>query len=106
MNVPEEKQVRMAAYRLKGGASTWWDQIQNNRRRQGKGEVKTWGKMKKLLKGRFLPLDYEQYLFQQYQNCMQGVRSVVEYTAEFLRLAACCDLSKTDVQQTVHILMA
>ena len=92
----------MVAYRLKGGASAWWDQVQNNRRRQGKGVVKTWGKTKKLLKGRFLPLDYEKYLFQQFQNCMQGVRFVAKYTAEFLRLAACCDLSETDVQQTVQ----
>lgn len=73
MDVPNEKKVRMVAYRMKGGAFAWWDQVQNNCRRQGKGVVKTWGKMRKSLKGRFLPPDDKQCLFQQYQNFMQGV---------------------------------
>lgn len=54
--------------------------------------------MKKLLKARFLPVDNEQLLYQQYQNCRQGTRFVSEYTDEFYSLNARNNLNDTDNQ--------
>ena len=76
MEVPEEKQVKLVAYKLKGGASAWWEQVQCNQRRQGKRPVHNLQKMKQLMRARFLPPDYEQMLYQQYLDCKQGSRSV------------------------------
>ena len=54
--------------------------------------------MRKLLKGRFLAPDYQQYLFQEYQGCTQGTKTVSKYTQEFLRLLARCDLLEREQQ--------
>ena len=39
METPGEKRVRLVACRLKRGASTWWERLQNKREREGKDRV-------------------------------------------------------------------
>ncbi|KAA0040315.1 reverse transcriptase [Cucumis melo var. makuwa] len=68
MGTTEHKKVHLVALKLKGGASTWWDQVAVNRQKQGRQLIRSWEKMKKLMKQRFLPPNYEQTLYTQYQN--------------------------------------
>ena len=106
MEVPEEKMVRLVACRLKGGASAWWERLQNRRIREGKQPIRTWFRMKQLLKRDFLPPYHEQLLLQQYQVCHQGVGSICEYPADFMRVADRDDLqdmgSKFGLETEVH----
>ena len=55
MDVPDYEQVKIVAYKLRGGAGAWWQNEQDNRRRQGKYPINTWPRMKRMIKGRFLP---------------------------------------------------
>ena len=96
MGVPEEKRVRLVACRLKGGAFAWWERLQNKRIQEGKHPVRTWYCMKQLLKKDFLPPNYEQLLFQQYQRCHQGARSIQKYTAKFIRFVERNDLKESE----------
>lgn len=64
--VAEEEQVKIDAYKLKGHTSAWWEQLRYNRRCEGKQHIQSWPKMRRLLKARFLPVDYEQILYQQF----------------------------------------
>lgn len=63
MGVPESKQVKMVANRLKGVASRWWERIVLQRQRQGKRLVKTWRRMRRLMMDRFLPENYESLMY-------------------------------------------
>jgi hypothetical protein len=99
MNIQEHKQVKLVAYKLKGGASAWWEQHQNNRRLAGKRPIERWTKMKELMHNRFLPVDYQQTLYGKYLQCRQRNRSVGEYTKEFYRLNARNILKESEMQQ-------
>ncbi|KAI0493337.1 hypothetical protein KFK09_027614 [Dendrobium nobile] len=98
LDIDPDKQVKYVACRLKGGASAWWEQTVQSRQRDGRGQVRSWARMKQLLRSQFLPTDYEQILYMRYQHCSQGARSVSEYTEEFNRLSARNDLNESTNQ--------
>ncbi|XP_040373007.1 uncharacterized protein LOC112194683 [Rosa chinensis] len=52
--------------------------------------------MKQLMMERFLLDDYEQILYKLYIECVQGTRTVAEYTAEFLRYSERNELGETE----------
>ncbi|XP_062173564.1 uncharacterized protein LOC133879029 [Alnus glutinosa] len=104
MSIHEDHKVKLVAYKFKGGASTWWEKLQISRGRQGKGPVTSWLKMKRLLKARFLLPDVEQQLFQQYQECRQGGRTIQVYVDYFYRLSARNDLMEIEDQQVARFI--
>lgn len=80
----EGRKVQFASAKLKGAAQMWWARTQEANRRSGRGEVTTQDEMKTLLKGRFLPMDYQQSLFLKFHLLHQGSETVDEYTEKFL----------------------
>ncbi|KAJ0978464.1 hypothetical protein J5N97_013938 [Dioscorea zingiberensis] len=102
--VPDRQKVKLVAIKLKGLASAWWEQLRRSRDRQGKPKIVDWEKMKKKMKGHFLPFGYTQTLFQRLHTLRQGARSVDEYTDDFYQLIARNDLSETEEQLVARYL--
>ncbi|GLT54896.1 hypothetical protein SLA2020_280550 [Shorea laevis] len=102
--VSDRMKVKLVAIKLKGRASAWWEQLKRSRDRQGKPKICDWEKMKKKMKGHFLPFGYTQALFQRLHTLRQGVRSIDDYTEEFYQLVARNDLSETEEQLVARYL--
>ena len=61
--VPEEQRVSFVSYKLESGAALWWKREQENRRKSHLAPIDSWPAMEMALRGRFLPLDYGQVLY-------------------------------------------
>ncbi|KAE8676682.1 putative CCCH-type zinc finger family protein [Hibiscus syriacus] len=71
---------------------------------KGKAKIIDWEKMKKKMKGHFLPFGYTQTLFQRLHALRQGARSIDDYTEEFYQLVARNDLSEMEEQMVAWYL--
>jgi hypothetical protein len=85
-DVEEDKKVKYAITRLKGHATLWWDELQADRRYQGKQKIKSWDRMIAKMKAKFIPRDYHISLFRRMHNLRQKLMTVKEYTEEFYRI--------------------
>ena len=71
---------------IKGHATLWWDELQAERRSNGKHKIKNWDRMVAKLKDKFMPKDYQIKLFRKLKNLRQKGMTVKEYTKEFYKL--------------------
>jgi hypothetical protein len=62
-DVEEDKKVKHVVTRLKGHATLWWDELQADRRCEGKQKIKSWDRMIAKMKEKFIPKDYQITLF-------------------------------------------
>ncbi|GJU88802.1 transposon ty3-I gag-pol polyprotein [Tanacetum coccineum] len=61
--IPTGSKVDLIAYKLKGGAQSWWKNLQPIRKRQDKLFITSWERMERNLCRRFLPPNHDQILF-------------------------------------------
>ena len=59
MDVPDEAQLKMVAYKLKGGAAAWWENLCEERANAQKPQIVTWKRMRFLIRQKFLPRDFK-----------------------------------------------
>ncbi|XP_042468659.1 uncharacterized protein LOC122051540 [Zingiber officinale] len=86
MKCTDEEKVELAAYHLRDQAVTWWDM-----QKSIFGEQRiTWQMYREAFERQYFPVTFCLARRQEFLNLKQGDRSVMEYNAEFSRLAEFC----------------
>ncbi|XP_072088087.1 uncharacterized protein [Arachis hypogaea] len=97
-DIPNDKRVKLVAIKLKKHVSVWWENLKRQREREGRRKIKTWDKMCRELKHKFLPEHYRQDTFIKFHNLKQKLLSVEEYTIDFEELLMKCDIQEPEEQ--------
>lgn len=98
IDILDRNKVKVVTIQFQSAVTIWWEQTQAVRARELKRPMRTWKKLKKLMRTRFLPQNFQRVLFTKYRNCKQGLRTVEDYTLEFHRLASRNILKETEEQ--------
>jgi len=98
--VSEDRKVRYVRMKLKGHARAWWGSVEEQLRRTRRPAISNWEEMKERLKEKYLPIDYEQMMFEEMLQLRQGSLSVDQFTDRFHELTVRSKVVETE-QQTL-----
>jgi len=59
----DERAFKVASLKLKKYASLWYENVKNQRAKEGKPRIQTWSKLKNLMTKRFSPGNYKHHLY-------------------------------------------
>ena len=102
-DVPDDKRVKLVAIKLKKHASIWWENLKRQREREGRSKIKTWDKMRRELRRKFL-LEHYRQVFIKFHNLKQKSLTVEEYTMEFEELLMKCNIQEPEEQTVARYL--
>jgi hypothetical protein len=84
--------------KLKGQARVWWQSVEKHLHHFRQPPIADWNEMKLKLEEKYLPVDYEEVLFEELLLLRQGHLSVEEFTNKFHELSIRSRISGTDRQ--------
>lgn len=79
----KERKAKLVAIKLKGYTSLWWENLKRERVREGRRLIRTWKKLNREMKRRFISDNYKQENYLKFYNFKQADLSVQDYTREF-----------------------
>jgi len=103
-DVSDDKRAKLVAIKLKKHASIWWENLKRQREREGRSKIKTWDKMRRELKRKFLPEYYKQEVFIKFHNLKQNSLTIEEYIMEFENLLMKCNIQEPEEQTVARYL--
>jgi hypothetical protein len=97
-NLTSERKVRFVKMKLKGQARVWWHSVEEQLHRLRRAPILDWEEMRLKLQEKYLPIDYEESLFEELLTHRQGNMTVDEYTNRFHELSIRSQVSETERQ--------
>ncbi|KAK0591475.1 hypothetical protein LWI29_002616 [Acer saccharum] len=86
-SVPEDRKVWFVRLKLKGPARAWWSSVEEQLRRTRQAPITEWEEMKERLESKYLPINYEQLIYEDMLQWNQGTKATVDqYTERFHEL--------------------
>ena len=79
----DERRVRFAKMKLLGRAKLSWNRQERLLSHHGRILRITWNEMKERLRDEYVPLSHQELLLYQWEQLIQGNRSVMEYIRDF-----------------------
>jgi hypothetical protein len=93
-----ERKVQFVKMKLKGQARVWWQSVEDQLYRLRQLAITDWEEMRLKLQEKYLPVDYEEMLFEELLFLRQGATTVEEYTNRFHELSIRSHVSETERQ--------
>jgi hypothetical protein len=100
----DAKKYKLTTLKFTKFASLWLENLQDQRRRAGKEKIKSWIKLRKRMKEKYVPRTYLQDKYMKMTSLKQGARSVEEYIQEFEELTMVCGLVEEKEQKMARFL--
>ncbi|KAL5753928.1 hypothetical protein ACOSP7_022148 [Xanthoceras sorbifolium] len=98
-SVPEDRKVRFVKLKLKGSARVWWSSIEERLRHTRQASITEWEDMKEKLETKYLPINYEQLVYEDMLLWSQGTKLWVnQYTERFHELTVRSKVSESEAQ--------
>ncbi|XP_042984718.1 uncharacterized protein LOC122313623 [Carya illinoinensis] len=104
-SVSEDRKVRYVRMKLKGHARAWWGSVEEQLRHTQRALVSNWEEMKERLKEKYLPINYEQIMFEEMLQLRQGTLTVDQYTNRFHELTVRIKVVENEQQTLAHYRM-
>jgi len=89
---------KLERMKLKGHARAWWGSVEEQLRRTRRPAISNWEEMKERLKEKYLPINYEQMMFEEMLQLRQGSLSVDQFTDRFHELTVRSRVVETEQQ--------
>lgn len=86
-DIVDNQKMKIAKSKKQGVALTWWNFVQGERLKEGRGMITSWKKMIAEIKRVYVPRDYEVQLHKRRKNLRQKEMDVCAYTEEFQKLS-------------------
>ncbi|KAK0580604.1 hypothetical protein LWI29_004016 [Acer saccharum] len=98
-SVPEERKVRFVKLKLKGPARAWWGSVEERLKRTRQALITEWEDMKERLEAKYLPINYEQLIYEDMLQWSQNNRATVDqYIERFHELTVRIKTNETEPQ--------
>lgn len=72
LDVEEDQHMTIVAYKLKGGATTWWQSQVNECYHRRPTTIRYWTMMKQMIEQFILPNDHAEIMYNRYHDCIYG----------------------------------